>query len=242
MTLLDVRGLTAGYGGAAVIWDVDLTVEQGEIVTLLGPNGAGKTTTLLAIMSIVNPLAGTVGIAGVPTAVRRTYLLSRHGVALVPDDRGLLASLTVRENLALVGAPRRDALELFPELVPLMNRRARLLSGGEQQMLALARAFASEPRLLLVDEMSQGLAPIVAKRLLMMLRRAATEWNAGVLVVEQDVSAALMAADRGYVMHHGRIVIADQPAEVLLNQRDVLETAYLGIGDVHRPGQSGLSS
>lgn len=230
MSLLEVRGLTAGYGTAPVVWNIDLTVESGEVVALLGPNGAGKTTILLAIMGLVDAHGGTVAVDGRQIDSRQAHVLSRKGLSLVPDDRGLIPSLTVRENLALVRNRKRDPFELFPELVPLARRRAGLLSGGEQQMLALARAFAGEPRLLLVDEMSQGLAPVIVQRLLAMLRTAVREWSAGVLVVEQDISAALKIADRGYVLRHGRFVLADQPAAALLAQRGVLETAYLGDG------------
>lgn len=225
--LLSVANLAAGYGSAPVVWDIDIEVDSGEVVALLGPNGAGKTTILLAIMGVIECLKGTVAFAGRLKSETRTADMARAGAALVPDDRGLLGSLSVRDNLSLVRDPKRDPLELFPELKPLMRRQVRLLSGGEQQMLALARAFASEPRLLLVDEMSQGLAPVIVQRLLPLLRSAAEEWGAGVLLVEQDVAGALKVADRGYLLRHGRIAISGR-AEDLLTKQDVLETAYLG--------------
>ena len=134
----------------------------------------------------------------------------------------------MHESLALVRHPRRNPYELFPELERLKNRRSGLLSGGEQQMLALARAFSSEPKLLLVDELSQGLAPLVVARLLSALSQAKEDWGAAVILVEQNVSDALRVADRGYVLSHGRVVIDNRPADELANDRALLESSYLG--------------
>jgi branched-chain amino acid transport system ATP-binding protein len=226
--LMEVRGLRAGYDGVPVVWDVDLTVHSGEVVALLGANGAGKTTILLTIMGLLDTLGGSVTVDGTLITGKRTGELARSGLALVPDDRGLLPNLSVRDNLRLVRSPRRDPLELFPELVRLMGQPAGLLSGGEQQMLALARAFAAEPGVLLIDELSQGLAPVLVQRFMPQVRHAAEAWGAAVLLVEQDVTEALRVADRGYVLTHGRMAIADVPAAELLAERSMLQTAYLG--------------
>ncbi len=227
--LLEVNGLHAGYRGVTVVRDLDLRVAEGEIVALLGPNGAGKTTALLTIAGYLPPIAGTVRYANASTGRRRAFKLARAGLAMIPEDRGLIGSLTVHENLALIRKRRRDPFELFPVLATLRHRRAGLLSGGEQQMLALARAFASEPKLLLVDELSQGLAPLVVEHLLGALTQAKEEWGAGILLVEQNVSDALGIADRGYVLNHGRVAIDDQPAAEMLNNRALLESSYLGV-------------
>ena len=232
--LLEVEGLHAGYRGVTVVRDLNLSVGEGQIVALLGPNGAGKTTTLLTIAGYLPAISGSMLFAGSSTNRKPAYRLARSGVAPINEDRGLMGSLTVLESLALVRSPRRNPFELFPELEVLKNRRSGLLSGGEQQMLALARAFSSEPKLLLVDELSQGLAPLVVGRLLNALVQAKEEWGAAVVLVEQNVSDALHVADRGYVLSHGRVVIDDQPASELLNNRVLLESSYLGTAATER--------
>jgi branched-chain amino acid transport system ATP-binding protein len=156
------------------------------------------------------------------------FKLARAGLAFIAEDRSLIGSLTVAENLALVRKARRDPYGMFPELDRLRSRRAGLLSGGEQQMLALARAFASEPRLLLVDELSQGLAPMIVRRLLDALVEAKQQWGAGILLVEQNVADALGVADRGYVLSHGRVTISNRAAKELLADRGLLASSYLG--------------
>lgn len=236
-TLLDISNLSAGYSGVAVIRGVNLHIKSGEVVALLGPNGAGKTTTLLTVSGLLKALEGSVAVLGAPTTFGAPHKTARRGLAHVPEDRSLFFGLTVQENLKLglrgsrseQAAGYESALDLLPALKPLMGRRAGLLSGGEQQMLAMARALVGKPKLLLVDEMSLGLAPIIVERLLPIVRDIADNTGAGVLIVEQHVHLALEVADRAYVMSHGEIVLEGAAAE-LMERRDLLEASYLGGG------------
>ena len=243
--VLELHGLSAGHDGVAVVHDVDLVVRAGEVVALLGANGAGKTTTLSTVSGLLPVLGGSMTVLGVTPPTRRRMVVrdvwrrARGGVAHVPEDRGLFSDLTVAENLRL-GTPRGRAakasngegdldrvMELFPALAEVTDRRAGLLSGGEQQMLALARAVLGRPQLLLVDELSLGLAPIIVSRLLPVLRTIAESTGAGVLVVEQHVPLVLGVADHAYVLDRGRVVLAGTSAEVA-DRIDEVEAGYLG--------------
>ena len=232
--LLDISELSSGYAGIPVVRGVNLTVDSGEVVALLGPNGAGKTTTLLTISGLLPVLDGSVEVLGQPSSYGAPHRTARRGLAHVLEDRSLFFGLTVQENLRLGLRGNRSArtagydraLDLLPALKPLMSRRAGLLSGGEQQMLAMARALVSEPKLLLVDEMSLGLAPIIVERLLPVVRNIADQTGTGILIVEQHVHLALEVADRAYVLSRGEIVLEGTGPE-LKARPELLEASYL---------------
>ena len=227
----ECSSLTAGYGSLAVVHGIDLHIEEGEIVALLGANGAGKSTTMATIAGIRKPLGGQVTVVGADVANTAPHVLARRGLRMVPEHRGLFGSLTVAENLRLGLARHRDrfddVFEHFPALARLQHQRAAQLSGGEQQMLALGRAILGKPRLLLADEMSLGLAPIIVARILPVLRHLADSSGCAVLLVEQHVGMALEVADRGYVLQQGEVVLEGTSSDLAKN-RELMESSYLG--------------
>jgi branched-chain amino acid transport system ATP-binding protein len=231
--VLRAVGLDAGYEAHPVVRGLDLYVEAGEIVALLGANGAGKTTTLLTLAGVLPSIAGTVQLFGQPTNAP-LHQRARQGISLVLEDRSLFMDLSVAENLRVGGCDVAQAVELFPALGSLMTRRAGLLSGGEQQMLTVGRALARAPRLLMADELSLGLAPLIVQRLLAAIRAAADERGVGVLLVEQHVKQVLRYADRVYVLRRGQLVYEGTSADATGHLLE-LESAYL----VDAPAVSG---
>ncbi|MFV0463091.1 MAG: ABC transporter ATP-binding protein [Nostocoides sp.] len=226
--LLDIRGLTAGYGGVTILRDVSISVAPGEIVSLLGPNGAGKTTTLLACSGFVRATSGDIRLSGRSIRGVAPHLIARQSMAHIPEDRSLWPTLTVDEHLRLTRKPGAiDPYELFPEIARMKNKRAGVMSGGEQQMLAMSRALASNPQVLLVDEMSLGLAPVIVERLFATLKEIVERQRIGVLLVEQHVQLALEYADRGYVLAGGRLRTSGTAAE-LEDRWDEIHASYLG--------------
>jgi branched-chain amino acid transport system ATP-binding protein len=236
MKVVECKGLSSGYGGIPTLRALDLHVEEGEVVALFGANGSGKTTTLLTISGVLPCLKGSVEFLGKRVSARRPHVVARQGMAHVPDDRALFSSLTVRENLSLgvrkeaqVAEALLKVFKTFPSLRDLQERRAGLLSGGEQQMLAVGRALAGSPRLLMIDEMSLGLAPKVVSYLLPAVRSVAQDQGTGVLLVEQQIDVALSVCDRAYVLNRGRVILHGTREEVA-RDRDSLVDAYLGQG------------
>jgi branched-chain amino acid transport system ATP-binding protein len=221
---LDVEDLCAGYGSISVLDNISLSVVSGEVVVLLGANGAGKTTLLRTVAGILKPSTGEVRI-NTRKATGPLHVRSRRGLAYVAEERGIFRQLTTFENLRLGRGDPERAVQLMPELKPLLKRRAGLLSGGEQQMLSVSRALAGNPTLLLCDELSLGLAPIIVQRLMAALRRAAQS-GVAVLVVEQQARTALAISDRAYVLNRGRIVLDGDSSE-LLSRFDEIEAHYL---------------
>src|SRR3954451_3490331 len=229
--VLQLESLTAGYDAAAVVRNLDLYVGAGEVVALLGPNGAGKTTTLRAVSGLVKPMAGAISVDGADLAKRSPAARAKLGIAPLPEGRGVFFGMTVAEHFRLgYRGERLDpgiAYEYFPALAELQDRRAGLLSGGEQQMLALGRALARQPRLMLLDEMSLGLAPVIVERLLPVVSTYAKESGCAVLLVEQHIHIALAVADRGYVLSHGELIIHEQ-ADKLRADHQLILSGYLG--------------
>ncbi len=234
--MLRLRSVEAGYGKLRVLRGVSMHVNAGEIVTIIGGNGAGKSTLLAAIAGLVPPTSGSVQIDGQEASGAAPEAIVARGCSLVPEGRQLFPSMTVRENLALGGylrsrrghdreADLQEIYRLFPRLRERLAQLAGTLSGGEQQMLAIARSLMSAPRLVMLDEPSMGLAPLVVRDIMAVIRRLRDDGRT-VLLVEQNARAALAIADRGYVMETGSIVL-EGSAEALLENQDV-QRAYLG--------------
>ena len=233
--MLEVKGLRVSYGGINAVKGIDFTVGKGELVTLIGANGAGKTTTLKALAGLLRPAAGHIYYNGEDITARPAFELVRLGLALVPEGRGVFGRLTVEENLAMGAYNRRDAAGIAADfdrvygLLPrLAERRRQLggtLSGGEQQMLAIGRAIMSRPRLLLLDEPSMGLAPLMVQKIFETIRTVAAE-GMTLLLVEQNARLALETCHRGYVMESGRISLAAAARQLLADPR--VRQAYLG--------------
>ncbi len=232
MSLLAVKGLNAYYGDSHILFDVSLEVARNEVVALLGRNGAGKSTTLKSLMGVVTPQSGSVLFDGVEIAGQKSHVVAQAGMQLVPEDRRIFGSLNVEENLILAGltAPQRWPLErvyaMFPRLKERRGSRGTDLSGGEQQMLAIARALVREPKILLLDEPFEGLAPIIVRDLLATCRTLA-EAGQTILIVEQNISAALTLADRIYIINNGHIVEA-LTAQAVRDQPELLHR-HLGV-------------
>lgn len=220
--VLHVEDLSAGYHGQPVIRDISLQVLPGEVVCLLGANGAGKTTTMLALAGLLPAITGTIEMFG---SVENAPLhrRARRGLSFVTEERSIIRSLSLTDNIRLAGVEVAAVTDLFPELSTRLSTRAGLLSGGEQQMLSLGRALARRPRLLLADELSLGLAPLIVERLLQAVRAAADERGAGVLMVEQHARKALKFADRAIVMQRGRMVLSLTGAEARERIREIEE-------------------
>jgi branched-chain amino acid transport system ATP-binding protein len=235
MSLLEARALKVAYGGVTAVKGIDLTVGAGELVCLIGANGAGKTTTLKALAGMLAPVGGSIHYAGEMVTRYPAHERVRRGMALVPEGRGIFGRLTVLENLQLGAYARRDDIAiqqdlervqtLFPRLAERRRQTAGTLSGGEQQMLAIARALMSRPKLLLLDEPSMGLAPILVQKIFETIRRIAAE-GMTLLLVEQNAKLALEISQRGYVMESGRITLADSAPNLLANPE--VQRAYLG--------------
>jgi branched-chain amino acid transport system ATP-binding protein len=229
--ILDIRGIDTYYGLGHILHGLSLHVGEGEVVALLGRNGAGKTTTLRSITGLTPPRAGDITYKGASIAGIPAYRISQLGVALVPETRGIFSYLTARENLDIARRPgsrwpMEKMLERFPKLLELLDRKGRLLSGGEQQMLAIARALLTNGRLLLLDEPSEGLAPLIVREIGTILTALKAE-RLSLLLVEQNYHLALRVADRVYVMNKGQIVWVGTPASLEANE-DV-KRRYLGV-------------
>jgi branched-chain amino acid transport system ATP-binding protein len=232
MSLLEVTGLNSYYGDSHILFDVALRVEKNEVVALLGRNGAGKSTTLKTIMGVVTPRSGNVRLDGAELAGRKSHAIAQAGMQLVHEERRIFGSLNVEENLVLAGltAGNRWPLDriyaMFPRLRERRGSRGTDLSGGEQQMLAIARALIRSPKVLLLDEPFEGLAPIIVRDLLTVCQRLAAEGQT-IVIVEQNVAAALSMASRAYVLNNGHIVFDGSSEE--LKQTPAILSRYLGV-------------
>jgi branched-chain amino acid transport system ATP-binding protein len=243
MSELVLEGFTVARNGRPVVSDVSITIPAGEVTALLGPNGAGKSSMVLGVAGVLKPESGTVKLDGNDLTGRRPERIRQAGVAVVPEGRRLLSDLTVEDNLAVAcyslsredaRAGREWALELFPELQQRLDTAARSLSGGEQQMLVLSQALVSKPTVMLIDELSLGLAPVIIKRLIPTIRTVA-ESGVGVLLIEQFATVALGLANRVHVMDRGRIELSASATELKENP-DLLHSSYLLGGKLEAAG------
>lgn len=236
MSLLEVKNLQVAYGGIQAVKGVDFYINQGELVTLIGANGAGKTTTLKTLVGMVKKSGGSIVYDGKDTASIPSHNFVRNGLAMVPEGRGIFAKLTVEENLQMGAYYRNDTAaaiqteiervyELFPRLKERYKQLAGTLSGGEQQMVAMGRAMLSKPKLLLLDEPSMGLAPIIVEKIFEIIQMIAKE-GVTMLLVEQNAKLALEVSQRGYVMESGKITMSGPASELLNDER--VRNAYLG--------------
>ncbi|MFO7495802.1 MAG: ABC transporter ATP-binding protein [Desulfobacterales bacterium] len=235
--MLKLAGVKTFYGNIQALKGIDLEISQGEIITLIGANGAGKSTTLMSICGIVPPRAGSITFEGRPIHDMKPNDIVRLGICQVPEGRRIFPFLTVLENLDMGSFLRRDkadmkrdldyVLTLFPILAERRSQAGGTLSGGEQQMLAISRALMARPRLLLLDEPSLGLAPLVVRQIFEIIRKINQEQKTTIFLVEQNANLALKVAHRGYVMENGRITLADLTANLLANE--AVRKAYLGI-------------
>lgn len=232
MSLLDVRGLSSGYGDFQAVFDVDLSLEDGETLAIIGANGAGKTTLLRTIAGVIPAMSGTIRFADTDLLAVPPHKRVGVGVAMVPEGRLLFPSLSVHENLLIGAHSRRDGqwtveriLDVFPLLVPLLDRPSDVLSGGEKQAVAIGRALMANPRLMLLDEVSLGLAPVVVKQVYAALP-SITSAGTTVLVVEQDIGQATTVADRLICLLEGRISLEGAPGDL---ERDDITAAYFGM-------------
>jgi branched-chain amino acid transport system ATP-binding protein len=234
-TLLKVTGLKVAYGGIQAVKGVDIEVHEGELVTLIGSNGAGKTTTMKAITGLLKPVAGNIEYMGRDIKGQGAWDLVKQGLAMVPEGRGVFTRMSIAENLQMGAHVRNDTAEiakdvermyeLFPRLFERRDQLAGTMSGGEQQMLAMARALMSRPKVLLLDEPSMGLSPIMVEKIFEVVRDVSAK-GVTVLLVEQNARLALLAADRGYVMDSGLITITGDAKEMLDDPK--VREAYLG--------------
>jgi branched-chain amino acid transport system ATP-binding protein len=232
MSLLEVNGLNSYYGDSHILFDVNLKVEQHEVVALLGRNGAGKSTTLKSLMGVLTPRSGAIMLDGKDIAGRPAHAIAQAGMQLVPEDRRIFGSLNVEENIILAGltAPGRWPLdriyEMFPRLMERRGSRGTDLSGGEQQMLAIARALVRDPKIILLDEPFEGLAPVIVRDLMLACRKL-VEAGQTIVLVEQNIAATLALANRAYVINNGHIVHEGPTAEIKADPQ-VLQR-YLGV-------------
>jgi branched-chain amino acid transport system ATP-binding protein len=232
---LACNGLTGGHGSAVAFRDLDFTVDAGQVVTLLGPNGAGKTTLLMTIAGLLRWQEGTIAVDGEVLARGQASAANKAGVVLVPDNRCLFTALSVEDNLRVAshrgGPAPRELLDVFPALESRWQLQAGALSGGEQQMLAMARALIQQPKVLLIDEMSMGLAPIIVEQLFATVRSIADDHDCAVVLVEQHVDLALGVADDAAVLSRGSIVLRGTASELAADPAR-LEHAYFGVDEV----------